>query len=282
MPRLAITLIDVGWGDSVLVEADDNRGTYYGLVDSNDTMHTRSSYIFLKRFFERAGKSTSRPHTTFEFVLLTHAHADHAEGLPRIIREFGAKRFLHPSSNAHPLLAQILRYQRRRHSRLGQTQSINRTTNLTQISFGAVRLNGLWPPPATIDPDENNNSIVLALTLGDVSFVLTGDATAEVWPKIVPNLPRNTRVFQVPHHGARNGTFDSTNATPWLSHFQGQKVNLHVAMSSHTRPHRHPHQDVINVLNATIPAIESFRTDVHYHIRFETNGKDVRVHYSHR
>jgi competence protein ComEC len=213
--------------------------------------------------------------------MLTHAHADHAEGLPRIIREFGARRFLHPHSNPHPLLAQILRYRGRANTRLEHTQAINNRTSLSPVRFGAVTLKILWPPPRTIDPDENNNSIVLSLTLGDVTFVLTGDATAEVWPNIVSKLLPNTRVFQVPHHGARNGTFDSANKTPWLTHFQGQKVRLQVAMSSHIRPHRHPHRDVISALNATVPSIESFRTDLHYHIRFETDGKKVRVHYSH-
>lgn len=281
MSRLAITLIDVGWGDSVLIESEEAGSTFYGLVDSNDTMHSRSSYLFLKRFFERIGKPTVRPNQTFEFVLLSHAHADHAEGLPRIIREFGAKRFLYPISNPHPILAQILRYGRRAHSRLAHTQAIHNNTNLNSIAFGAVTFDILWPHPGIIARDENDNSIVMALTLGDVSFVLTGDATAAgVWSSITSRLPTNTRVFQVPHHGARNGTFDdSRKATPWLTHFQGQQ--LQVAMSSHIRPHRHPDPEVVRALDLAAPQIKQFRTDLHYHIRFETDGDDVSVHYSH-
>jgi beta-lactamase superfamily II metal-dependent hydrolase len=281
MSKLAVTLMDVGWGDSLLIESEDALGTHYALIDSNDTTHARSSYLFLKRFFERAGKVTTGPAKTFEFVMLTHSHADHASGLPRIIREFGADRFLHPNSNPHALLAQILRYQRRPGSRLAHTQAIDDTTSLAPINFGAVTLDVLWPPSGAIDPDENNNSIVLALTLGSVSFVLTGDATAAVWAQIAPKIPANTRVFQVPHHGARNGTFDAAGATPWLTHFLDQGMNVQVAMSSHIRPHNHPHPDVVHALQTAAPPVEHFRTDLHYHLRFETDGVSVAVTYSH-
>jgi len=281
MSSLAVTLVDVGWGDSVLIESEDKGRIHYALIDSNDTTHARSSYLFLKRFFERTNIVTTGNAKTFEFVLMTHSHADHASGLPRIIREFGAKRFLHPNSNPHALLAQILRYQRRPGSRLAHTQAIDTTTNLGPIAFGAVNLDILWPQPGQIDPDENNNSVVLALTLGGVSFLLTGDATADVWAQILPKVPANTRVFQVPHHGARNGTFDAAGGTPWLTHFQRQGMALQVAMSSHVRPHHHPHPDVVHALQTANPPIEQFRTDLHYHLRFETDGTNVDVTYSH-
>jgi hypothetical protein len=38
------------------------------------------------------------------------------------------------------------------------------------------------PDDGVIGSNENNNSVVLLLTLGQVSFVLTGDAGAESWP----------------------------------------------------------------------------------------------------
>src|SRR5262249_44363453 len=153
----------------------------------------------------------------------THNHADHAKGLSRIIRAFGARRFLYPDSNPHALQAQILRYKRRPNARLQIVQAVHQGIDLSWIEFGDVSLDILWPYPKYVDPDENNNSVILSLTLGKVSFVLTGDATARVWGQIVPVLPPSMRVFQVPHHGARNGTFDEdTGATPWLNHVRNK------------------------------------------------------------
>jgi beta-lactamase superfamily II metal-dependent hydrolase len=281
MSTLAITVIDVGWGDSILLESQQGRQTYYALVDSNDTTNARSSYSFLKRFFQLRGKDTSRPNFTFEFVLLTHNHADHASGLSRIIRDFGARRFLYSDSNPHPLLAQITRYANRQDARLLHAQPVDNTTDLRQISFGAVSLEILWPNVGYVDADENNHSVVLSLTLDSTSFVLTGDATANIWSSIIPRLPKSTRVFQVPHHGARNGTFDDAQNTPWLSHFRTQKNEVAAVMSSHIAPHKHPHAHVIAALGAPPQPIAQYRTDLHYHVRFETDGKEVSVKYSH-
>lgn len=94
MSNLSVTLIDVGWGDSVLIESqDDNNGNYYALVDSNDSTNFRSSFIFLKRHFEKKGLRISDAKPIFEFVLLSHAHSDHGQGLKSVIREFGTKSF---------------------------------------------------------------------------------------------------------------------------------------------------------------------------------------------
>jgi beta-lactamase superfamily II metal-dependent hydrolase len=281
MTSLAVTLIDVGWGDSVLIESTHNGASLFALVDSNDSVYERSSYLHLKRFFERRGINTGRPAQLFELVVLTHGHADHATGLPLIIRRFGAKRFLYPSSCApggiSPTLAQIIRYAKHPKTRLGHVQSVDSSYSLSSIPFGAVLLDILWPPMGWSDADENNHSLVLSLTLGSVTFVLTGDATAEVWPHILPRVPSSARVFQVPHHGARNGMFDSAGNRPWLTHFIGQTIQ--VGASSHTRPHGHPHADVVTELQKA--GIELFRTDIHYHVKFETNGVDVIVNHSH-
>ncbi|MEA3211690.1 MAG: competence protein ComEC [Chthoniobacter sp.] len=283
--KLIVTFMDVGWGDSILLESRPATGpSHFALIDSNDTLHERSSYLYLKRFFERRGITTSWGHT-FEFVLLTHGHSDHASGLPRILSKFGATRFLYPSTHApptaHPILAQVLRYQGRVNSRLAHCQDIDQSTSLSGISFGAVQLDVLWPPRNHSDNDENNHSIVLSLTLGNVAFVLTGDATASMWPKIVSRLPANTRLLQAPHHGARNGTFNGPRSTPWLTHIANKMSGVLVALSSHTRPHNHPHGDVITALDNTTPPTEHFRTDRHLHLMFETDGSSVTTHYFH-
>jgi hypothetical protein len=70
MSALAVTLIDVGWGDSILIESEHNGTSFFGLVDSNDTVYERSSYLHLKRFFEARGVATARPATIFEFRTL--------------------------------------------------------------------------------------------------------------------------------------------------------------------------------------------------------------------
>ncbi len=94
MSTLRVTLIDVGWGDSLLLESEDATGAHYALIESNDTSTLRSSYIFLKRFFEKKAIAFPSPSSIFEWVLLTHRHADHGQGLKKVIRDFGTERLV--------------------------------------------------------------------------------------------------------------------------------------------------------------------------------------------
>ena len=272
MSSLRVTLIDVGWGDSLLLESEDVTGAHYALIDSNDTSTLRSSYIFLKRFFEKKAIAFPSPSSVFEWVLLTHRHADHGQGLKKVIRDFGTDRFWYSNSTNQPtFFADLLRYASKS-PRVGQYDIVD--TSKILPSFGAASMQALWPPPGVTSGNENDNSVVLAITLGQVVFVLTGDAEADgVWTHIASQIPANTRFFKVPHHGSANGTFTSIGTTPWLSAVPAADVGI----SSHVRPFNHPDQQVVNIL----PSGRTYRTDQHYHITVETDGTTVSVRYNH-
>lgn len=275
MSQLSITLIDVGWGDSIFIDSiDSNNNRSFALIDSNDTVYYRSSFIFIKRFFEKVLPDTHIPKPAFRFVILSHAHADHGQGLKSIIREFGTQYFWYPKSLNLSALKELINYANRS-TTISHHQSIDQTKAIPDL--GDVIIKVLWPPYNVIDNhNENNNSIVLTLTLGNVSFVLTGDAEADVWSQISNKIPSNTRLFKVPHHGSVNGTFDNRNQSPWLNNCPSNSV---LAISAHNRPFGHPDQEVVNLLNNQ--PRKYFRTDEHYHLTFTTDGNDIQVKYSH-
>jgi competence protein ComEC len=272
--RLRLIMIDVGWGDSLFLESIDEGGTsHYALIDCNDSTYSRSSYIFLKRFFERKRETVPASSAVFEWVLMTHAHADHGIGLQRILKDFGTKYFWHSESPKYPvLISKLLKYARRS-NQVATSESLD--TSAVLPSFGGASMEILWPEPGVLDQNENNNSVVLSITYGEVTFVLTGDAEADgVWTKIASKIPKSTKFFKVPHHGATNGTFTYANTTPWLA---ALPKNTRLGISSHILPYSHPDQKVVNVLNG----LKLYRTDIHYHICVETDGIDVEVSYSH-
>lgn len=272
MSSLSVTLIDVGWGDSILVETTRDSGeTLYALIDCNDTSISRSSYLFVKRHLELEGVDLDSTDKVFAFVLLTHGHADHASGIQAMMSEFGTDWFWYPKSVEFGGFAKILRYANRYPQKITRHQAIDDTKILPDL--GDIQLRALWPPydPSGVhdENNENNNSVVLALTLDQVTFLLTGDCEAANWPGIVGTLTGlpGLAVFQVPHHGAINGLFDDSGGTPWLDQL-GSGVRL--AMSSHIRPHNHPAPPVVaEIANRNF---DTYRTDQHFHLTFTTNG----------
>lgn len=275
MSRLTVTLIDVGWGDSVLIESEDIHGQrHFALVDSNDNAEMRSSYIFLRRHFEKLGlKIEQQNKPFFRFVLLSHAHTDHGRGLESIIREFGTANFIYPKFHDPGVISKLLDFSRRS-SNVQHFQSVDTTD---AIDLGDVFITFLWPKHGDLplSDTENNNSVVMRLQLGNVSFILTGDAEKEVWQRIAREIPNDTMFFKVPHHGSVNGTFDGPNPA-WLNCCPSAAK---LGISSHVTPHPHPHRQVIDLFEQH--RIEFFRTDINYHLSFQTDGRTLSVKYSH-
>lgn len=279
MSYLRMTMIDVGWGDSIFLEADDADGDiHYALIDSNDTSNYASSRIFLKRYFEKQRIDIAASKPIFDFVILSHNHSDHGQGLKALMRDFGTDDFWYSKSNKSGTLANLIRYANRS-TNVKDHEALDTAKNKDLPKFGESSMALLWPNESSINSDENNNSIVLQLELGDVSFVLAGDAEDDVWDEISDEIPDNTHVFKVPHHGSRNGF-----SPKWLGRLSNAKAVL--GISGHVVPFNHPHADVIAKLeNSGFSSGQGyFRTDLHYHVSFETDGdsnKSIKKCYWH-
>ncbi len=274
MSILRLFVLDVGWGDSILVESEDAQGQFhFALVDSNDSSNNRFTLNFLKRRLQTLGIDCRNRKPLLDFVLLSHGHADHGQGLREVMKEFGTKQFWYSKSTNWGSMGYLLRFARRS-SNVRHHQAIDNNRVLPKL--GDATLEVLWPidgyPPA---PDENNNSVVLTLSLGNSSFLLSGDAEKEVWAHVAPNIPSSTTFFKVPHHGSVNGSFDG-NSAAWLNLCPSQAM---LGISCHVGRFGHPDQQVIDLFDQN--ARDYLRTDHHYHLVYETDGQSTESYYHH-
>jgi beta-lactamase superfamily II metal-dependent hydrolase len=294
MSVLRVTIIDVGWGDSIFIESIDNDDRpHYALIDSNDEGdRTTATFTFLKKFFRLSNEKLKEKWPNFDFVMLSHDHTDHASGLRKILEKFATQRFWYPKvpEVEASSLGVLQRYANSAagRRRIGFHQAVDSSRNLPGSPLlGDVSIDVLWPYDETIDlHNPNNNSIVLTLTLGNVTFVLTGDAELEVWDQIAGDIPDTTRVFKLPHHGSENGTYDqASDHGPWLDRVEQFDEKVLLAISCHpTFPrgfpsHPHPHAEVLSEIERR--DLTFYRTDEHYHLTFETKGTEVTAQWSH-
>jgi beta-lactamase superfamily II metal-dependent hydrolase len=313
MPQLWATFIDVGWGDSILLELEDGSPNHrFALIDSNDTSNWPNAYGFLKRHLERYAATAgvgALPYPLFDFVVASHAHADHTSGLQRIIKLYGADRFYFPRFN-HGASAPFARLVNWASTHIQNGSAVTNQRRYLSYPdtfvFGPAQCSVLWPPPppagAPNDPNdrnnENNNSLVLAIKLQDVVFVTTGDCEAENWRQQAGGgawkigLPAHHLKFvQVPHHGAQNGLFDSHGNNPMLDqirdlHVAEASVSPMLGASCHPKPYGHPDAAVAGLLDTnrfggrftgSVPGINWLRTDKNLHFTVWTDRTSIRT-----
>lgn len=199
--RLRIDFIDVGQGDSALITMPN--GTTL-LVDGGGRPQFRASSPF-ERETRSIGESVVSEYLWWrgldrvDYVLATHADADHIDGLNDVVRNFAVNAALVGRTPANdPEFAKFT-------ASLKQTnlQTIHRGD---VIRFGEVEVSVLWPPPGA--DSTNDDSVVLKLKFRDRSILLTGDIERKTEAALM-TLDLKTDVVKVPHHGSKTSSTEA-------------------------------------------------------------------------
>jgi competence protein ComEC len=256
---LHITVLDIGQGDSILVEAPD--GTTM-LVDGGPDPE-----LALRRlgehlpFFDRE----------IDIVVLTHAHQDHVAGLVDVVDRFGVDGFLDaaiPFENAahHRLVADIAGDPDLAVTvaRAGQAFTLGATTSV-EIVY-PTQADAVGPIPAE---DINNGSIVMVVRHGHFTALLTGDAGAPVERLLIERglLPA-VDFLKVGHHGSASAT------TPGL--LDAIRPTAAVISAGAGNPYGHPAAETLTTLAAR-PEIATLRTDRDGDVEIVSDGRSYRI-----
>jgi competence protein ComEC len=262
--RLEVTVLDVGQGDSLflsfprgrtmLVDGGGELGTFHsgGMRSGIDVGEDVVSPYLWSRGLKR-----------IDVVALTHAHEDHLGGLPAIFENFRVGEFWVGRDIQSTAYRQVLAAARAhgvliRHLKQGDS-----------FSEDGVSGNILWPD----DPSEgasakNDDSLVMRLTDGAESFLLSGDIERPSERRILAEeQPVGVNFLKVAHHGSKTSTTDAflSAAHPAFAAISVGRDNIF----------SHPSPEVIERLQAA--GVRVFRTDHDGAITASTDGNTLNV-----
>jgi competence protein ComEC len=138
------------------------------------------------------------------------------------------------------------------------------------LPFGAVTVDVLGPPETYLENEaRNENSIVLKLTYGEASFLLSGDAEDDQEAYLVDRYGEQLQstVLKAGHHGSA-----SSSSEAFLDAVQPEAV---VISSAYDSQYDHPNEEVLQRLaNRSLPA---YWTATHGDIVLVSDGSAVSV-----
>jgi competence protein ComEC len=235
--KLRIDFLDVGQGDSALITMPDGRTL---LVDGGgrpEAADLRGSKPDRRSIGEAVVSEYLwwRGLDTVDYVLATHADADHIDGLNDVLRNFTVAAALVARSPANDP----------EYVKFAQTLSTTSTQLTTiqagdMIRFGDVEFNVLWPPAAVQpnEPSRNNDSIVLQVSYGKRKILLTGDIEKGAERALLQSaIELHADVVKVPHHGSKSSSTPAF-VTATQPRFAIVSVGQHSMFG-------HPHREVV-------------------------------------
>jgi beta-lactamase superfamily II metal-dependent hydrolase len=251
---LTVAFLDIGQGDSILIRSPN--GTTM-LIDGGNSNRDASDVIIPKLREWGADR--------LNVMVATHPDADHIGGLPAVLENFSVETValtgqVHTTQVYERFLTDI---------RNLNIDAIRVRTG-TAIPFdAAVQLEVLGPDDSlVVEGDNNNASIVIKLTYGQVSFLFTGDAEADEEASILASgADVRSTILKAGHHGSRSSTGQA-----FLAAVDPQ---LAIISAGDGNRYGHPHQEVLDRLNAA--GVQIYRTDQSGTITITTDGSTISI-----
>jgi DNA internalization-related competence protein ComEC/Rec2 len=225
-----IYFIDVGQGDATLVV--DRSGASL-LVDGG-----RSGRRIRDRL-QRLGVKD------LDSIAMTHPDSDHIGGLPQVLELYPIEHiYLNGGESDTQIFAQLT---------AGVTAEGGAVTTVSRgdvIPLGGLRLQVLHPGGLT--GESNVDSLVLLVSCGNVSVLLTADAEAESeQAMLAAGVLGDVDVLKVGHHGSRTST-----TAEFLARVRPE---VGVISAGQDNSYGHPHPEVVARLEAA--NVQLFTTD---------------------
>ncbi|MBV8860013.1 MAG: ComEC/Rec2 family competence protein [Acidobacteria bacterium] len=245
--RLRVDFIDVGQGDSALVTMPDGStllvdgGGRPGFRAPRDDEDEAEEFEPDSRGVGEAAVSEYlwwRGLSRLDYVLATHADADHIDGLNDVLKSFDPRAAL--VGRTPPFDEEFARFSQTARE---EGVPVSVVARGDRLRFGAVEVEVLWPSPAGNAGSKgatsaNDDSVVLRLRYGRRTFLLTGDIESRTEHALLSaGDDLRADALKVAHHGSRTSSTDAFVAAT--------RPAFAVVSVARNSPYGHPHAEVL-------------------------------------
>ena len=245
--ELQVHFIDVGQGDSILIDHGENEV----LIDGGDKQPGVVPY--LNKYVDGA----------LEVIVATHPHDDHIGGLIAVLDAFQVKEIWHngeqlSSNTCDEFMSGVEMENAEVH--LGRRGD---NINIGELTFTILN-------PINLEGTTNNNSIVMTLSYGTVDFLFTGDAEreAEAAMLMASDIPvPNVEILKVCYHGSRLASSKDFLAVT--------SPEVAIYMAGEGNRWGLPNEETIKALKEI--GADIYGTDVHGNVVVTTDGEEYTL-----
>jgi len=194
-----VTFLDVGQGDSYLIELPYNKGNI--LIDTGGVISYKEEWAKRKSPYS-IGLDTIIPYLKkrgikkLNYLILTHGDHDHMGEAINLVNNFKVEKVIFNNDTFNDLELNLVK--------ILKEKNIKYYKNMKSISLDKNKLHFL---NNELYDNENDNSNVIYTELNNHKFLFMGDAGVEVEKNIIEkyNL-QNIDVLKVGHHGSKTSS----------------------------------------------------------------------------
>ncbi|MBI5700109.1 DNA internalization-related competence protein ComEC/Rec2 [Candidatus Saganbacteria bacterium] len=250
---LTISVIDVGQGDSILVESPSGKTM---LIDGGPKYKRGDAgRRFVLPFLHKKGINK------LDLVVLTHPHDDHVGGLPSVLKDLPVG-LIFDSGQPHTSRAYLDFINLVAQKKIAY--KVARAGQMIDLG-GGVKGEILNPQEPFIEESAlNNNSVVIRLVFGKIAIMLTGDMEKEGEQRVLAmGYELRSQILKAGHHGSR-----TSSSLEFLEAVQPEAALISVGVKN---SYHHPHPSTLKKFEEM--GIRVYRTDLDGNLSVSTDGE---------